>query len=59
MSAALRAASNVVVYWLHCEGFGVPSVVSETLFFRASDQALLIDIIDTSALTWAASPELR
>jgi PAS domain-containing protein len=56
---ALRAGSNVVVDWLHAEGFPVRSVVSETLFFRASDQILLIGVTDITELTWTAPPEPR
>jgi PAS domain-containing protein len=56
---ALRAGSNVVVDWLHAEGFPVRSVVSETLFFRATDQILLIGVTDITELTWTAPPEPR
>lgn len=54
--SALRAAGNVVVEWLHAEGFPVRSVISDTLFFRDADQILLIGITDVTELTWAAAP---
>ena len=59
---ALRAASNVIVDWLHAEGFPVRSVISETLFFRATDQILLTgvtditDITDITELAWTTPP---
>ena len=56
---ALRAASNVIVDWLHAEGFPVRSVVSETLFFRVTDQMLLIGVTDITELVWTAVPEPR
>jgi PAS domain-containing protein len=56
---SLRAGSNVVVDWLHAEGFPVRSVVSETLFFRATDQILLIGVTDITELTWTTPPEPR
>jgi PAS domain-containing protein len=56
---ALRAAGNVIVDWLHAEGFPVRSVVSETLFFRATDQILLIGVTDITELIWTALPEPR
>jgi PAS domain-containing protein len=49
---ALRGGSNVVVDWLHAEGFPVRSVVSETLFFRATDQILLLGVTDITELAW-------
>ena len=54
---ALCAASNVIVDWLHAEGFPVRSVVSETLFFRVTDQMLLIGVTDITELIWTAPPE--
>ncbi|MGA8330564.1 MAG: PAS domain-containing protein [Mycobacterium sp.] len=57
--AALRAAGNAVVEWLHVEGFPVRSVVSDTLLFRATDQVLLIGITDVTELIWTAAPEPR
>ncbi len=39
--ATLRAASNILVDWLHVEGFPVRSVISESLYIRATDQILL------------------
>jgi PAS domain-containing protein len=53
----LRAAGNVVVDWLHVEGFPVHSVISETLFFRATDHILLLGITDITELIWATPPE--
>jgi PAS domain-containing protein len=53
----LRAAGNVVVDWLHVEGFPVHSVISETLFFRDTDQTLLIGITDITELIWATPPD--
>jgi hypothetical protein len=57
--AKLRAASNVIVDWLHVEGFPVRSVVSETLFFRATDQILLIGVTDITELIWTTPPKPR
>ena len=57
--AALRDAGNVVIDWLHVEGFPVHSVISETLFLRTTDQILLIGITDTTRLTWVTPPEPR
>ncbi|MFZ1165456.1 PAS domain-containing protein [Mycobacterium sp.] len=54
---ALRAASNVIVDWLHVEGFPVRSVISETLFLRASDEILLIGVTDITELVWTTPPE--
>jgi len=55
--AALRAAGSAVVDWRHVEGFPVRSVVSDTLFFCAADQILLIGITDVTELIWTAEPE--
>jgi PAS domain-containing protein len=55
--SALRAAGNAIVEWRHAEGFPVRSVVSETLFFRASDQILLIGVTDITELIWTTPPE--
>jgi PAS domain-containing protein len=52
--AKLRAASNVIVDWVHAEGFPVRSVVSETLFFRATDEILLIGVTDITELVWTS-----
>jgi PAS domain-containing protein len=52
--SALRAAGNTIVDWRHAEGFPVRSVISETLFFRASDQILLIGVTDVTELIWTA-----
>jgi hypothetical protein len=56
---ALRAASNVIVDWLHVEGFPVRSVISETVFVRTSDQILLFGVTDITELSWTTPPELR
>jgi PAS domain-containing protein len=56
---ALRAASNVVVDWLHAEGFPVRSVISETLFLRAADQILLIGVTDITELMWSIPTDPR
>jgi PAS domain-containing protein len=56
---ALRAASNVVVDWLHAEGFSVRSVISETLFLRAADQILLIGVTDITELMWSIPTDPR
>ena len=53
----LRTAGNVVVDWLHVEGFPVHSVISETLFFRAAEQILLIGITDITELIWCTHPK--
>jgi PAS domain-containing protein len=55
--ARLRAASNVIVDWLHSEGFPVRSVISETLFFRATDEVLLFGVTDLTELIWTDLPE--
>ena len=55
--SALRAAGNTIVDWRHAEGFPVRSVISETLFFRASDQILLIGVTDITELIWTTPPE--
>jgi PAS domain-containing protein len=49
---ALRTAKNVVVDWLHVDGFPVRSVISEALFVRASDRILLIGMTDITELDW-------
>jgi PAS domain-containing protein len=56
---ALRAAGTVVVDWLHAEGFPVRSVISDTLFVRATDQILLIGVTDITELMWTDPPEPR
>jgi PAS domain-containing protein len=48
---ALRAARNVVD-WVHAEGFPIRSVISESVFVRASDQIVLIGVTDITELTW-------
>ncbi len=53
----LRSAHNVVVDWLHAEGFPVRTVISETLFLRGADQILLIGITDITELVWSHLPE--
>ncbi len=55
----LRTAKNVVVDWLHSEGFPVRSLISETLFFRATDEILLFGVTDLTELIWADLPEER
>jgi PAS domain-containing protein len=55
---ALRAAGTVVVDWLHAEGFPVRSVISDTLFVRATDQILLIGVTDITEM-WINPPEPR
>jgi hypothetical protein len=55
----LRAANNVLVDWLHSEGFLVRSVISESLYIRATDQILLFGITDLTELIWADLPEQR
>jgi PAS domain-containing protein len=49
---ALRAASTVVIDWLHAEGFPVRTVVSDALLARATDPILLISITDITELMW-------
>jgi PAS domain-containing protein len=56
---ALRAASNVVVDWLHVEGFPVHGVVSETVSSSATDQIILIGITDVTELVWTTPPAPR
>jgi PAS domain-containing protein len=56
---ALRAAGTVVVDWLHAEGFPVRSVISDTLFVRATDQILLLGVTDITELIWTNPPEPR
>ncbi|WP_163775994.1 PAS domain-containing protein [Mycobacterium cookii] len=50
---ALRAASTLVVDWLHAEGFPVRSVIFESVFARATDQILLIGVTDITELMWS------
>ena len=57
--SALRAAGNTVIDWLHVEGFPIRSVISDTLFLRATDEILLIGITDVTELIWTAAPEPR
>jgi hypothetical protein len=57
--ATLRTAKNVIVDWLHSEGFLVRSLISETLFFRATDEILLFGVTDLTELIWADLPEQR
>ena len=56
---ALRAASNVIVDWLHVEGFPVCSVISDTVFVRTTDQILLFGVTDITGLMWTAPPKPR
>ena len=56
---ALRAARTVVVDWLHAEGFPVRSVISDSLFVRATDQLLLIGATDITELMWTIQPAPR
>jgi PAS domain-containing protein len=56
---ALRAAGTVVVDWLHAEGFPIRTVISDTLFVRATDQILLIGVTDITELMWTNPPEPR
>jgi hypothetical protein len=53
----LRSAHNVIVDWLHAEGFPVRTVISETLFVRGADQILLIGVTDITELIWSDPPE--
>jgi PAS domain-containing protein len=53
----LRGAHNVVVDWLHAEGFPIRTVISETLFVRGADQILLIGITDITELIWSNPAE--
>jgi hypothetical protein len=55
--ATLRAANDVVVEWLHSEGFPVRSVITETLFFRATDELLLFGVTDLTELIWTTRPK--
>jgi hypothetical protein len=55
--AALRAANNAIVDWHHSEGFPVRSVVSESLYIRATDQILLFGVTDLTELLWTAPPD--
>jgi PAS domain-containing protein len=54
---ALRTAGNVLVDWLHAEGFPVRSVISESLYIRATDQILLFGVTDITELIWMYPPE--
>jgi hypothetical protein len=54
---ALRAAGNVVIDWLHAEGFPVHTVVSVAL--PETEWIALISITDISDLMWATPPEPR
>jgi len=56
---ALRGAGTLVVDWLHAQGFPVRSVISETVFVRASDQILLIGVTDVTEVMWTIRPEQR
>jgi PAS domain-containing protein len=56
---ALRAASNVIVDWLHVEGFPVRSVISETVFVRTTDEILLFGVTDITELIWTTPPPPR
>jgi PAS domain-containing protein len=49
---ALRAANSVIVDWHHAEGFPVRSVISESLYIRATDQILLFGVTDLTELLW-------
>jgi PAS domain-containing protein len=53
----LRTARNVVVDWLHAEGFPVRTVISETLCKRGADQILLIGLTDITDLIWSNPPK--
>jgi hypothetical protein len=55
--AALCAAGNVGIDWLHAEGFPVHTVVSEALL--ETDQILLISITDITEKMWTTTPEPR
>jgi PAS domain-containing protein len=55
----LRAAKNVVVDWLHSEGFPIRSVISESLYIRATDQILLFGVTDLTELIWTDLPQPR
>jgi PAS domain-containing protein len=55
--AILRAAGTGIVDWLHAEGFAVRSLVSETLFVRATDQLLLVGVTDITELVWTTPRE--
>jgi PAS domain-containing protein len=49
---ALRTANSVIVDWHHAEGFPVRSVISESLYIRATDQILLFGVTDLTELIW-------
>jgi hypothetical protein len=55
----LRAANNVLVDWLHSEGFPVRSLISESLYIRATDQILLFGITDLTELIWTDLTQSR
>jgi PAS domain-containing protein len=54
---ALRAANNVLVDWVHSKGFPVRSVISESLYIRATDQILLFGVTDLTELLWMHPPQ--
>ena len=56
---ALRAAHTVVVDWLHAGDFPVRSVISDSVFVRATDQILLIGVTDITELMWTSPAEPR
>jgi PAS domain-containing protein len=58
-ATVLRAAHTVVVDWSHAEGFPVRSVISDSVFVRATDQILLIGVTDITELMWTSSPAPR
>ena len=49
---ALRTAGNMVINWLHAEGFSIATVISDALLVRATDPILLISITDINEATW-------
>ncbi len=57
--ATLRAANNVLIDWHHAEGFPVRTVISESLYIRATDQILLFGVTDITELIWMYPPESR
>jgi len=52
----LRAAGTVVVDWVHAEGFPVRSVISDSVFVRATDQIMLLGVTDVTELMWTTIP---
>jgi hypothetical protein len=54
---AATPPSDCVVEWLHSDGFPVRSVITETLFFRATDELLLFGVTDLTELIWTTRPE--